>query len=124
MPGFAALSLCLLLAQAADPANRGSGSMVGTMISFGLIIVLFYMLMIRPERRRKAELAEMLTNLKKNDRVVTIGGIYGTVVAASKDSEEVTLKVDETTNTKLRMQRSAIARVLSAEPNGSGKTVS
>jgi preprotein translocase subunit YajC len=124
MPGFAALSSCLLFAQAADPAKSGSGSMVGTMISFGLIIVLFYMLMIRPERRRKAELAEMLTNLKKNDRVVTIGGIYGTVVAASKDSEEVTLKVDETTNTKLRMQRSAIARVLSAESSGSGKTVS
>ena len=48
----------------------------------------------------------MLQNLKKNDRVVTIGGIYGTVVNAQKDLDEVTIKVDESTNTKLRMQRS------------------
>ena len=79
---------------------------------FLMIAVLFYLLMIRPERRKRAELTAMLQNLKKNDRVVTIGGIYGTVVNAQKDLDEVTIKVDESTNTKLRMQRSAIARVL------------
>ncbi len=62
------------------------------LVPFGMIAVLFYFLMIRPERRKKAELLEMLQNLKKNDRVVTIGGIYGTVVATSKDGEEVTLR--------------------------------
>ena len=89
------------------------------MFPFIMIAVIFYVLMIRPERRKKAELLEMLQNLKKNDRVVTIGGIIGTVVTTSKDSEEVTIRVDESSNTKLRMQRSAIARVLSE----SGKPV-
>ena len=59
-------------------------SLLGPLFPFLMIAVLFYLLMIRPERRKRAELAEMLQNLKKNDRVVTIGGIYGTVVATSR----------------------------------------
>ena len=88
---------------------------------FLMIGVLFYFLMIRPDRRKKAEMLEMLQQLKKNDRVVTIGGIYGTVVATSKDAEEVTIKIDENTNTKLRLQRSAIARVLNGETGSPNK---
>ena len=61
-------------------------------------------------------------NLKKNDRVVTIGGIYGTVVNVQKDLDEVTIKVDENTNTKLRMQRAAIARVIASDSAAPTKT--
>ena len=89
-----------------------------------MIAVLFYFLMIRPERRKRAELTAMLQNLKKNDRVVTIGGIYGTIVNAQQDLDEVTIKVDENTNTKLRMQRAAIARVLSSDSASATKTES
>ncbi len=102
----------VLLGQGSEGASPGLTSLVGPLFPFLMIAVLFYLLMIRPERRKRAELTEMLQNLKKNDRVVTIGGIYGTVVNTQKDSDEVTVKVDESTNTKLRMQRSAIARVL------------
>ena len=66
-----------------------------------MIGVLFYVLMIRPERRKRAELSQMLANLKKNDRVVTIGGIFGTVVNVQQGLEEVTIKVDEGSNTKI-----------------------
>ena len=55
----------------------------------------------------------MRSNLKKNDRIVTIGGIYGTVVNINSDIDEVTIRVDEGTNTKIRMMRSAISRVVS-----------
>lgn len=113
MPSFANFLSCLLLAEG-DATGPGP-SMLSGMLPILMIIVLFYMLMIRPERRKKAELLEMLQNLKKNDRVVTIGGIYGTVISTSKDSEEVTIKIDENTNTKLKMQRSAIARVLNGD---------
>ncbi|MCU0962801.1 MAG: preprotein translocase subunit YajC [Pirellulaceae bacterium] len=106
---------CVLWGQGGAAAPPGLGSLLGPLFPFLMIAVLFYLLMIRPERRKRAELAEMLQNLKKNDRVVTIGGIYGTVVNTQRDSDEVTIKVDESTNTKLRMQRSAIARVLATD---------
>jgi len=57
--------------------------------------------------------------LKKNDRIVTIGGILGTVMNVQKD--EVTIRVDESTNTKLRMQRNAIARVIPPEGDAVAK---
>ena len=54
----------------------------------------------------------MLSAVKKNDRVLTAGGIYGVVAAVNRESDEVTIKVDETSNTKLRMTLSSIARVI------------
>ena len=76
---------------------------------------LFYFLLIRPQGREKASRQNLLDSLKKNDRVVTIGGIYGVVANVQRDSDEVTIKVDEATNTKLRVTRSSIARVLADE---------
>ena len=77
-----------------------------------LLGVMFYLMLIRPERRKRQDMTRMLDNLKKNDRVVTIGGIYGTVVNVQKGLEEVTLRVDENNNTRLRVLRSAISRVV------------
>ncbi len=56
--------------------------------------------------------------MKKNDRVVTIGGMYGVVMNVQKDADEVTLKIDETNNTKIRVTISSIARVLGGEAVG------
>jgi preprotein translocase subunit YajC len=58
----------------------------------------------------------MLENLKKNDHVITTGGIYGVVTNIRSDGDEVSIRVDDTTNTKLRLSRSAIARVIGDEP--------
>jgi preprotein translocase subunit YajC len=80
-----------------------------------IIGVLFYFMLIRPEKRKRAELNEMLRNLKKNDRVVTIGGIHGTIVNVQEGSEEVTIRVDENTNTRLRVQRNSVAQVVTAK---------
>ena len=88
---------------------------------FLAIAVLFYLLLIRPQRRQQAEMAQMRANLKKNDRVVTIGGIIGTVMIVQQGSEEVTIKVDENNNTKLRIRRSAIDHVVAARWIGGGK---
>ena len=123
MPTALNLIASVLLAEG-DKAVPPSGpsSMLMSLSPFILIAVLFYLLMIRPERRKRAELTAMLNNLKKNDRVVTIGGIYGTVVNVQKDLDEVTIKVDENTNTKLRMQRAAIARVIASESAAPVKT--
>ena len=79
---------------------------------FIIIGILFYMMLLRPEKKKRAEMDKMLKNIKKNDRIVTIGGIHGTVVNTTKESDEVTIKVDEASNTKLRVNRSAISRVV------------
>lgn len=77
--------------------------------------LMFYMLVLRPESRRRADLQKLLANVKKNDEVITVGGIYGVVVNAPQDSEFVWLRLDESTNTRVKVLRSSISRVLTAE---------
>lgn len=80
---------------------------------WGLFIALgiaFYLIMLRPQRREAAQMQDLLKNLKQDDKVVTIGGIHGTIVSASKDSDTVVVRVDE--NCKIRMTRSAVARLV------------
>jgi preprotein translocase subunit YajC len=84
--------------------------------AFLLIGVVFYMLLLRPQRREQAQRKTMLENLKKNDHVVTIGGIYGVVQNVRAEADEVTLKVDEASNTRLRVTLSSIARVIGDQP--------
>ncbi len=91
---------------------------------FAIIAFIVYFLMIRPQGKEKKRRQEMLGMLKKNDRVITIGGIVGTVTTVRDD--EVTLKVDESSNTKITFSRSAIQRVMgaTAEPAADDKTKS
>ena len=80
-----------------------------------ILLVLGYFLLIRPQQREQAKRRDMVEAIKKNDRVVTIGGIYGVVANVRRDADEVTIKVDETNNTKLRLTFSSIARVVTAD---------
>ena len=112
-PEFLA-SLAFLAAE--PPAEEGPFPFLRSFaFPFIVIGVLFYFLLIRPDRRKRSEMAQMLDNLKKNDRIVTIGGIHGVVINAQKGSDEVTIRVDESSNTKLRILRSAVSRVLTTE---------
>jgi preprotein translocase subunit YajC len=79
------------------------------------VVFFFYFFMIRPQRREQMERQKMLDAIKKNDRVVTIGGIFGIVANVNKDAKEVTIKVDEASNTKLRLTIGSVARVLGEE---------
>lgn len=78
-----------------------------------IVLVIFYVVMIRSKRRQDRQRQDMLNSLKKGDRVQTIGGILGTIVETRDD--EVVVKVDESSNTKIRFTRGAIHRVLEAE---------
>jgi preprotein translocase subunit YajC len=86
----------------------GGSQMVTMLVTFGLIIVIFYFLIIRPQRKKQKETQSMLSNLRKGDKVSTVGGIRGTVTAV-KDTA-VTVKVDD--NTKIEFNKSAISAVL------------
>lgn len=86
----------------------GSASIVPTLITFGLVFVIFYFLIIRPQNKKQKETKKMLESLKKGDRVVTIGGIHGSIQSIKDDT--VVLKIDS--NTKLTFSRSAISNVV------------
>ena len=89
-------------------------SWVGLMVMIG---VMFYMLIVRPEQKRRKDQERDLKELKKNDRIVTVGGILGTVVNVVKD-DEVVIRVDEQTNTKMHILRSAVSRILKEGKTG------
>ena len=73
------------------------------MLPMVMIFILFYFMMMRPQAKERQKMREMIDTMKKNDRVVTAGGILGTVVNVQKDSPYVTIKIDEQTNAKLKI---------------------
>lgn len=107
-----ALETPMWMLLAAEGGGGGLGMLAGPLMPIIIIFVLFYFMLIRPEKRRRAAMNSMLDQLKKSDQVVTAGGIKGTIVNVQAGSDEVTLKVDESNNTKLRVLRSSIARVV------------
>ena len=73
-----------------------------------LIVGIMYLFMIRPQQKKQKETQKMIDSLKKGDKVVTIGGIHGTI--ASTKENTVLVKVDD--NTKIEFNRTAIATVI------------
>lgn len=88
-------------------ASGGTGGALLSLVPFVLIFVIFYFLLILPQQKRQKKLKEMLDNLKKGDKVVTSGGVWGTVTNLGKIS--VTLQIAD--NTKIKVQRDSIARL-------------
>ena len=97
--------------------GQGPTSMLPTLLMMGAIFVVFYLLLIRPQKKKQKDeqkkREEMLKSMRKNDRVVTLGGIHG--IVATVGETEVTIKVDEKSDVRLRVSRDAISRVLSRE---------
>lgn len=104
-----------ILAQQAPPPppspDPGLG-MWNQFVWFGAIMVIMWLLMIRPQQKKQKEMAARIAALKTGDRVVTMAGIHG-VVTNVKDGPTLTLKVDD--NCKLTVDKSAIATVLTKE---------
>lgn len=109
------LPLFNVLAQQGGEQSPGTG-FGALLMPLVAIAVLWYFLLFRPQKREQARRDEMLQNLKKNDRVVTIGGILGSVANLSADGHEVTLKVDD--NTRIKLLKSSIQRVITDEDQG------
>ena len=94
---------------AADSAS--SASMTSSLIMFALIILIFYFLIYRPQKKRDKEAKAMLAAMKKGDKVVTIGGIHGTIVTV-KD-KTVVIKVDD--SARIEFSKEAISSVISKD---------
>lgn len=106
----------------AAPVPDDPYSFLRFLLPMSVVMVLFYMMMIRPQKRKEQDLRDQVNAIKENDRVITIGGIYGVVTNVQRDAQRVTVRVDESTGTKLRLNMTAIARVLTAEEQETGTT--
>jgi preprotein translocase subunit YajC len=91
----------------------------GTMLLFaGLALVAMYFLMIRPQRKQEKNRQQMLSQIDKNDHVVTIGGVKGIVYSVGDD--DVVLKIDERNDVRIRVTKSAVAHILTEDEVKSG----
>jgi preprotein translocase subunit YajC len=106
----------LLFAQNAPAAGAASPSVWTSLLPLLPIPILFYFLMIRPQQQQERKRREMIDALKKNDKVLTAAGIYGTVVAIDHDHDRVVLRVDDDRGVKLTFSKSSVARVLELSP--------
>jgi len=97
----------MFIAQAADPA--ATGSIWGMLLPFVLMFAVFYFLLIRPQQKKQKQRNAMLSALKKGDKIVTIGGLHGTIMEITDDT--VVLRVNDVT--KLTFDRSSISHVTS-----------
>ncbi|MCA9033613.1 MAG: preprotein translocase subunit YajC [Planctomycetaceae bacterium] len=108
---------CIL---AQDAVKPGEPNPLVTMGPFLIIGVMFYLLFMRPQQKEQQKRAAVLANLKKNDKVVTAGGIIGTVVEVSSDNARITLKVDD--NTRIKFLRSSIQGLLEDSTDSNSST--
>jgi preprotein translocase subunit YajC len=110
---------------AAAPQNGGAAPQGGglyQLIFMGMVIMaMFYFMLIRPNQKRDQDRRKMLATLKKNDHIVTIGGIKGVVANVKPEDDEVVIKIDESTGAKVRVVLSSIARVIAAEEPAAGE---
>lgn len=110
------------MAQAADAAATAQqGSLSGTLIQLGLIFLIFYVILIRPQQKRMKEHDALLASIKKGDRIITGGGIYGKVVKADDTPELVVEIADGVNITVNRMTVRDVVNPMDSVPANSNK---
>jgi preprotein translocase subunit YajC len=108
---FSSLTTLLFAKDAAPDANP-----LWQFMPFILIFVLLYLIVLRPaQKREQTQRALLLSSLKKNDKVLTSGGIIGIVALVNDKEDEITLKVDESSNVRIRVLKSSIIKNYTSE---------
>jgi preprotein translocase subunit YajC len=100
--------MAAILLQATGGAGFG-----GFLVPLGLMFAIMYFMVIMPQQRQRKKVQEMLTALKAGDKIITNGGIYGTINGIDGDS--VILKISSEPQVKIRISRAAIAQVEASE---------
>jgi preprotein translocase subunit YajC len=90
------------------PQGQEGPSLISNLILFGSIIAIFYFMIIRPQQKREKERQAMLGALKKGDKVVTAGGLHGSVVGI----EEKTLLIQIADNVKVKVERGSVTTIV------------
>jgi len=93
--------------------QAAGGGFGGFLIPLGLMFAIMYFMVIMPQQRQRKKVQAMLAELKAGDKVITSGGIYGTINGIDGDS--VILKISSEPQVKIRIARAAIAQVEASE---------
>jgi preprotein translocase subunit YajC len=96
------------LSQQTPAQPTAGGGLFSMLIMMGLVFVIFYFLIIMPSRKKQKKHQEMVEQLKSGDKIVTTGGIYGTVMGVQKDRIEIKVSA----NTKIEITKSAVGAIL------------
>lgn len=97
-------------AYAQDAAAGGTGAIVMQLLPLILIFAVFYFLLIRPQQKKMKDHREMLQALKRNDKVITGGGIVGTIAKVRDDSDEI--EVEIAPNVRITVLRGTISALV------------
>ena len=96
---------------------QAQGSSLSMWIMLALIFLVMWFFMIRPQRKQQKELEAMRNSLKKGDKIITAGGIYG--IVAEVDERTVLMKVDD--NVKIRVDKTSIQNDMTDQANQAKK---
>ena len=99
-----------LMAQQNAPRNPGTMPYV---MMFAMMALAFYLIIMKPQKREQQRRQALLDNLKKGDKIVTIGGIHGWVTEVEKGGKSLSIRID--TKTVVRIDRQAVSRVEGTE---------
>ncbi len=97
-----------ILLMAPQGGEAGGGSMVGTIIMLGSIFLIFYFMIIRPQNKKMKEREKMLNEIQKGDKVITSGGLHGTIA----NIDEKVYMLDLGGNVKVKIEKSAVTTVV------------
>jgi preprotein translocase subunit YajC len=107
-----------IFAQAA-PAAAGKPEPANPLMQYLPLLPIpfvFYFMLIRPQQQQEKKRREMINQLKKNDKVVTASGMYGTVISVDEEGDKVQLRLDDDGKVKITFTKASIVRVLNDSP--------
>jgi len=111
---FGALSTLALQAGGAQAARP---NMLGALLPFVLVFVIFYLLIIMPQRKKQKKHQELVENLKAGNKIITTAGIFGTVMGVQKDRIELKIA----SNTMIQITKSAVGVILGPSDTPEGE---
>lgn len=100
----------------AQDAGAGGGNGLASLLTF--MVPLFagvYFLILLPQQRQERQRRRMMESIKKNDRVLTVGGVYGVVVSVDAGQDRLSIRVDDEKGVKLTITKSSVAQVIASD---------
>lgn len=89
--------------------GQGGGSTIGFILPMVLIFAIMYFLIFRPQQKKQKQHQQMVSAIKKGDKIVTAGGIYGTVAGIKEKENTLVIEIDK--NVKIEISRQSISKV-------------
>lgn len=102
-------SLVFVQAAQAPPGGQGAGTFVSMLVPMGLILIIFYFLLIRPANKKQKALQAMIDSLKSGDKVITTGGIHGVVAGITDEIIQLRVASVDGKGVKIEISRAAVA---------------